>query len=83
MGRTTFFKEFKRNTSMSPIEYFLGLKLDAARGMLEMSDHKLRVIADTFNFCDEYYFSKMFKRKYGLSPSEYRKMLRDASGRPE
>lgn len=64
---------FKEETGMSPIEYFLGLKIDAACYFLSKSDYRNREIAEMFSFYDEFHFSKVFKQKTGYSPSLFRK----------
>ena len=74
MGRTALFKEFKKTTGVSPGSYFMNLKLEAARHMIESTGQKIKHITEQLNFYDEYYFSRQFKRRYGMPPSEYRKM---------
>jgi len=74
MGRTALFRAFKKTTGVSPGSYFMNLKLEAARHMLESSDRKIKHITEQLNFYDEYYFSRQFKRRYGMPPSEYRRM---------
>jgi len=73
MKRTTFFKRFKEIEKLTPIEYFLNLKLESAKLMLRTTSKKIWEIAEHFNFYDEYYFSKLFKKKYSISPLKYRK----------
>ena len=52
-------------------------KLNRARYLLSGEPAvKLRTIASELGFCDEFHFSKAFKRAYGISPSEYRRSLK-------
>jgi len=67
---------FKERTGRSPIDYFLRLKVDAACYMLESSDYINKEMADHLGFSDEYHFSKVFKKKTGISPREYRNKIR-------
>lgn len=68
------FKKFKNTT---PIDYFTRLKIARAQEMLiEFPKLSLREISDSLGFNDVYYFSKVFKRIVGSSPSEMR------SGKP-
>lgn len=39
---------------------------------LASTELSIREIADKFQFCDQFYFSKVFKKQYGVSPSRYR-----------
>lgn len=41
--------------------------------LIEHPNIKLSEIAYTFGFCDEFHLSKVFKKKYGISPNQYRK----------
>ena len=74
LGRTVLFREFKKLTGCTPVEHFLELKLDSARLTLETTRKKLDEIAAGLGFYDEYYFSKMFKRKYGMASGKYRRI---------
>ncbi|WP_083963736.1 helix-turn-helix domain-containing protein [Spirochaeta cellobiosiphila] len=67
---------FKERTGRSPIDYFLRLKVDAACYLLESHDYVNKELATLFGFSDEYHFSKIFKKKTGISPKDYRQSLR-------
>jgi AraC-like DNA-binding protein len=73
LGRTVLFREFKNRTGKTPLDYFLGLKLRSAQLTLETTRKKVAAIAASLGFYDEYHFSKMFKRVYGLAPARYRR----------
>lgn len=65
---------FKKATGMSVHSYQMNLKLNMAYDMLPMNPNRgLRDIAKSLGFYDEYQFSKLFKRQFGISPSERRK----------
>ena len=64
---------FKQNLNMPPIKYINSLKLDKAKNMLQASNYTVNEIASSVGFEDSYYFSRFFKHKTGLSPTEYRK----------
>lgn len=64
---------FKENLCVSPIKYINDLKLEAAKGMLAVSNYTISEIAQSVGFDDPYYFSRFFKKETGISPSEYRK----------
>jgi transcriptional regulator GlxA family with amidase domain len=73
LGRTVLFREFKKRTGKTPMDYFLGLKLESARLTLETTRKKVAAIAASLGFYDEYHFPKLFKRAYGVAPGQYRR----------
>ncbi|MDD9267315.1 AraC family transcriptional regulator [Paenibacillus sp. GCM10023248] len=72
MSRTAFFTRFRAVTGQPPGDYILNLKIESARVSLETTNFSVKEIAAQLQFYDEFHFSKLFKRKYGLSPSAYR-----------
>lgn len=64
----TLRKQFRRQTGSAPHEYFLEMKLNAARNLL-LSGRPIKETAGELGFADPYYFSRLFKRHCGLSPS--------------
>ena len=70
----TLSSRFKKATGQSVHQYQLHLKLAMARDALtETPDRSLRDIAASFGFYDEFQFSRLFKREFGVSPSVWRK----------
>lgn len=64
---------FKQYTGMSVHQYQLQVKLDMAYDLLPISPGRsLHDIALSYGFYDEFQFSKLFKRKFGISPSARR-----------
>jgi AraC-like DNA-binding protein len=72
LSRTAFFSRFRALTGQSPSEYMLNLKLESAKVSLETTSLTVKEIASHLQFYDEFHFSKLFKRKYGQSPSTWR-----------
>jgi AraC-like DNA-binding protein len=62
---------FKAYTSMTPYQYFISIKIQKAKELLEGDDPVIKVIAYHLGFKDEYYFSRLFKSKTGVSPSKW------------
>lgn len=64
---------FKNAINSSPAQYISYLRLEKAKNMLTASNYTVAEVAASSGFEDPYYFSRLFKRSTGLSPSEYRK----------
>lgn len=63
-----------RAVGMSFSRYQMNRKLEMAARQLEIEpDIRLAEIAATLGFCDEFHLSKAFKKRYGVSPSQYRR----------
>lgn len=68
-------REFKNMYGMSPYHYYLDKKLSQAKLMLRRSNLAVKEISEKLCFSDEHYFSGFFKRKVGITPSEFRKIF--------
>ena len=64
---------FHDKFDISPKNYLKNLKLKKAQALLKTTDLPISVIADSLGFDDQLAFSKIFKKEYSISPSEYRK----------
>lgn len=67
---------FKKVIGYSPIDYLTHLRMDRAKELLVLSDYRLKSIAHSVGYGDEFYFSRIFKKVVGLSPREYAKRHR-------
>ena len=63
---------FQKKTGYSPLNYFNQLKIQEACHYLDFSDQKVNQISMLIGFEDPFYFSRIFAKTMGLSPSEYR-----------
>lgn len=63
---------FKKATGYAPIDYYLRLKIQLACQHLDLTEHSIKEISHRLGFEDPYYFSRLFKKIMGRSPSEYR-----------
>ncbi|MFB9277053.1 helix-turn-helix domain-containing protein [Cohnella cellulosilytica] len=68
---------FKRYTGCSPSEYLNTLRINRAKELLIAGELELKRIAPEAACKDEWYFSRKFKKKTGLSPTRYRKQARE------
>jgi AraC-like DNA-binding protein len=62
---------FRKHTGFTLKEYIMNLKIQRAKDFLEMNEYKIGEIAFLCGFQDTLYFSKVFKKVAGMSPSEY------------
>ena len=65
----------RKHCGMSPMSYFISLKIDAAKDMICDTNLSFTQISDSLGFTTVHYFSKLFKDKVGVSPSEYAKSI--------
>ena len=67
---------FKSKYNVTPYQYFLDKKIDAAKSYLTHTDLSIGSIASKLHYADQQYFSSCFKRAMGCSPLEYRRKTR-------
>ena len=70
-------KFFKQTTGMGFIEYLNSYRLETAAQMLSASNDNILDIAEKTGFENLSYFNRSFKKKFGLSPGQYRKKLKN------
>lgn len=63
---------FKKETKTTFVSYLLGVRMEAAQRLLAATDLKAFEIAERVGFSDPNYFSFCFRKKFGISPKEYR-----------
>lgn len=63
---------FRNDTGVSPITYFIRLKVQKACQYIELTGMKLSDIASVLGFGDAAYFTRTFTKVMGMTPSEYR-----------
>jgi AraC-like DNA-binding protein len=66
-------KVFKEETGESPINYLIKTRLSKACEMLKKDSLSIKQISKGVGYEDAYYFSKLFKKYYGVPPSKYTK----------
>ena len=70
MSVRTMSSRFKKITGKTLHEYKLSVKLEMSYNALCTGHYTVKEVARNFGFCDQYYFSRIFKKVYGHSPSE-------------
>jgi AraC-like DNA-binding protein len=76
LSKPHFVHLFKQVTRYSPIDYFLRLKIQRSCQYLDLTDYHIKEISKSIGIQDPYYFSRVFRKVMGQSPSEYRKTKR-------
>ncbi len=73
ISRTTLMCRFKKEMGVSPSEYLMQLRLEAARELLSMGFLSVDEVAASCGLRDKSYLSRLFKKRYGITPGAYRK----------
>jgi AraC-like DNA-binding protein len=75
-----FRRAFRQHTGESPSEFRRNQRLALARDFLRRRDLSLAQIAEVLGFFDAFHFSKLFKKRFGISPALFRKLPPSPSG---
>lgn len=73
LSERTFSRRFKQATGMAPIEYVHTLRLEEAKQQLESGDESVEAVAQEVGYEDAAFFGRLFRRKVGVTPTQYRK----------
>jgi len=76
MSTRNFQRIFKEATDISPNDYLLEMRIQHASKLLTETDSAIYDISGQVGIVDWFYFSKAFKKKFGVSPLKYRKQNR-------
>jgi transcriptional regulator GlxA family with amidase domain len=71
-GRT-FLRRFKAATGLTPMDYVHAVRLEEAKQMLETSEIPVEAIAGEVGYQDTSFFTRLFRRRVGLTPAQYRR----------
>ena len=71
-----FIRNFKQYTGFTPMQYILSKRLYEAEILLQNTDYNVTEIAEIIGYDNPLYFSRIFKKAKGISPSEYRKNIK-------
>lgn len=67
---------FKTHTGLTMREYLTRERVEAAKQLLAATDRTIPQIASLLRFCDQSYFTMVFRRQTGQTPGEYKKKNR-------
>ena len=79
ISESKLIKEFKAETGMTIGKYIDELIFSRAEFLLSKTGHSIKSISSELGFCDQFYFSRRFRQKFGETPLNYRKRVRAAS----
>ena len=75
MSTSWFIRNFKQYTGTSPMQYILAIRIHNAEVLLQNEHYNITEISNIVGYDNPLYFSRIFKKIKGLSPSEYRKNI--------
>lgn len=75
-SRAQLFKVFKKETGMTPNDFWKRIRIETAQDLLRTSDRTITDIAMTCGFTTSQYFSSVFRNYIGVTPREYRRLAK-------
>lgn len=69
----TFKRRFRHATGLGPLEYVHTVRLEEAKQMLEAENAPVETVAHAVGYEDAGFFNRLFRRKVGLTPGQYRR----------
>jgi transcriptional regulator GlxA family with amidase domain len=76
LAERSFKRRFERATGVAPLEYVHTLRLEEAKQALETTDAPVEQVANEVGYEDASFFGRLFRRKVGLTPAQYRRRFR-------
>lgn len=74
MSTTSFYRFFKRELGMSPIEFILNEKIKLAKQLLKYPGIQINEVGFQSGFEDSNYFIRLFKKVEGITPKQYQQL---------
>ncbi|WP_296147918.1 AraC family transcriptional regulator [uncultured Flavobacterium sp.] len=74
MSTTSFYRFFKRELGMSPIEFILNEKIKVAKQLLKYPGIQINEVGFQSGFEDSNYFIRLFKKVEGITPKQYQQL---------
>jgi transcriptional regulator GlxA family with amidase domain len=76
LAERSFKRRFAKATGVAPLEYVHTLRLEEAKHALETTEAPIEQVANEVGYEDASFFGRLFRRKVGLTPAQYRKRFR-------
>ncbi len=68
-----FTQSFKKITKCTPMQYIISLRITSAMNMLDNTNYSVARISEAVGYDNSLYFSRIFKKHTGMSPTNYKK----------
>ena len=72
MDRSVLSRKFKKELGFQISDFIMSCKLEEAKSLLRFTDKSLGEISETLCFSSQPYFQNCFKKKYGITPKQFR-----------
>lgn len=79
LSPSAFLRHFKQEIGATPSAFLMNYRLNASAIQLENSVVDVQAIAENTGFYDQFYFSRCFRKKYGVPPLQYRRQMQYAA----
>ena len=76
MSVSWFIRNFREYTGLTPMQYIISIRVTNAQVLLETTKYPVAEIGHIVGYENPLYFSRIFHKQKGFSPSQYRKQLR-------
>lgn len=73
MSVSWFIRNFKKYTGSTPMQYIVSIRINNAQVLLETTNYAINEISRSIGYDNQLYFSRLFHKLKGYSPSQYRK----------
>ena len=71
IDRTYLYKIFISKFKMSPLQYLNDLRIEKSKEILNNGSHSIAFVAQMVGYYDHSHFSRLFKKKNSMTPTEY------------
>jgi AraC-like DNA-binding protein len=75
MSKATFYRSFKKEYGISPLEYIISEKIKLAKTLLSNPKNTLKSVAFECGFHDVNYFVRLFKKMESITPGQYQQLI--------
>jgi AraC-like DNA-binding protein len=72
VSRSVFFKKIKMLTGLAPIEFIKEMRIKKAAQLIDSGEYNITQVSYMVGINDPRYFSKCFKSRFGMTPTEYK-----------
>ena len=72
LSNSRYITVFKEKMGMTPLEYLINLRINVACDLLKDLNMSVKEVAACVGYDNPYFFSKLFKKKTGISPTGYK-----------